>query len=89
MFAGEKHLLKKNQINAICVARWDEISVKKLWAELKNDQEFTKYFSDNYPADKGPNRQYFFNILHSVYPDYLKSILDHANRQRTTTDGDE
>ena len=42
----------------------------------------TQYFPDTYPAGKGPPRQYFFDILNTLQPEYLERILKHANEQR-------
>ena len=89
MFTDEKKLLKKNQVNYIHVPHYDEISVKKLWLDLKDDQNFKLFFQDKYPNDKGPSREYFFNILNTIYPEYLKQIMDHASKERFTADGEE
>ena len=43
-----------------------------------NDAFFNIYFQDNYADQKAPNREYFFNILNTVYPEYLKSVINHA-----------
>ena len=71
VFANRKQLMKKDQVKEISVPHYDEISVKHLWPDLKNDKAFTQYFADQYPKDKGPPREYFFNILNTLYPDYL------------------
>jgi len=34
-----------------------------------------------------PNREYFFNILNTVYPQYLNQIMKHASEQRYTVAG--
>jgi len=31
-----------------------------------------------------PDREYFFNILHTLYPDYVRSLIVHANEQRNS-----
>ena len=72
VFANRKQLLKKNDMKEIAVPHYDELSVKNLWPDLKNDPAFTQYFADQYPKDKGPPREYFFNILNTLYPDYLQ-----------------
>ena len=66
---------------------YDEISVKALWPDLKKDGEFMQYFPNVYPNGRGPPREYFFNILNTLKPDYLKQILDHANKMRMAADG--
>jgi len=49
---------------------------------MKLDRSFAQYFQDEYPNDKGPNREYFFNILNTVYPEYLEKVLAHAAKER-------
>ena len=46
------------------------------------------FFPDKYPKDKGPPREYFFNILNTIHPDYLANLMQHANKQRMTTEGE-
>ena len=46
------------------------------------------FFPDKYPKDKGPPREYFFNILNTIHPDYLQQVMEHASKQRMTTEGE-
>jgi hypothetical protein len=78
-------LMKKQDIQRVTVPHYDELSVKSLWPHFKKDAEFTKYFPDTYPAGKGPPRQYFFDILNTLQPEYLEQVLKHANEQRMST----
>ena len=55
---------------------------------MKSEAAFNIYFQDEYPDVKGPCREYFFNILNTIHPEYLKEVLTHASRQRMTTDGE-
>ena len=87
VLAEKKQLLKKQEVNYITVPHYDEISVKALWPDLKKDGEFMQYFSSVYPKGRGPPREYFFNILNTIKPDYLQQLLDHANKMRMAADG--
>ena len=60
---------------------------KNLWKDLKKDSNFNVYFHDEYPNDKGPNREYFFNILNTIYWEYLEQIIAHASKERFTAAG--
>ena len=80
----DKKLLKKNAVSYIHVPAYDELSSKRLWDDLKDDPVFNIYFQDEYPKDRYPAREYFFNILNTIYPEYMKQIMDHANNQRFT-----
>ena len=74
--------MKKKDVDFIEVPQWEELSVKKLWKDLKEDGAFNIYFQDSYPEDRGPCRTYFIDILNTVYPDYLSKIMAHASKQR-------
>ena len=41
-----------------------------------------RYMPDKYPKGHPPDREYFFNVLNTLSPDYLKRVIAHANRQR-------
>ena len=72
----------------IQVPHYDELSVKQLWPQFQNDDLLARYFPDDFPKDKGPPREYFFNVLHTLYPDFLQRVLDHAHKQRMTSEGE-
>ena len=88
VFTDEKKLLLKKAITTVHVPRYDELSVKQLWPALAKDPGFRQYFPDNFAEHKGPSRSYFFDILNTLYPEYLTQISDHANKQRMTATGD-
>ena len=88
VFVGKKQLLMKQQVSYIAVPHYDEISVKALWPDVKKDGEFMQYFPSEYPKGRGPPREYFYNVLNTVRPDYLKQVLHHANEQRMAAGGE-
>ena len=79
VFADEKKLFKKNQVSYITIPYWDELSVIRLWPDLKKDVLFNVYFQDEYVGGKAPSREYFFNILNTIYPEYTQQILANAS----------
>ena len=72
VLSGKKQLLKKAEVNYIHVPQYDELSVKALWPEVKKDGDFMAFFPSVYPKGKGPPRDYFFNVLNTIMPDYLQ-----------------
>ena len=46
---------------------------------MKKDAEFCSYFPSKFPKDKGPSREYFFNILNTLQPEYLAKLMAHAS----------
>ena len=81
--------MKKNEVTYIHVPNFDELSAKRLWPDLKEDKKFNIYFNDKYAQEKAPCREYFFNILNSVYPEYVTKIVTHALKQRNSAEGEE
>ena len=88
VFAEEKQLLRKAAIKAVEVPRYDELSVKKLWPSMSKDKKFMQFFPDDFAESRGPSREYFFNILSTLYPDYLVKITAHANKERYSATGE-
>ena len=71
VLAGKKMLMKKADVHQVQVPHYDELSVRRLWPEFKKDPQFSQYFPTTYPKDKGPPREYFFNILNTLHHEYL------------------
>jgi hypothetical protein len=53
---------------------------------MKKDAEFCSYFPTKFPKDKGPSREYFFNILNTLQPEYLAKLMAHASKERMAAD---
>ena len=79
--------MKKKQVEYIHVSHFQELSVKNLWANLKEDENFKVYFQDKYADERRPCRKYFFDILNTIYPDYLAQIMTYAAKERYTGEG--
>ena len=88
ILAEEKQLLKKSNVVTRKVPQYEELSVKALWPQVQGDEDVSKYFPDQFAVGKGPGRDYFFNVLNTVQPDFLNQIISHANKQRMSADGE-
>ena len=44
ILVDKKRLLKKKEVDYVSVPQWEELSVKRLWPDLKNDLGFTPFF---------------------------------------------
>jgi hypothetical protein len=71
VFAGKKHLIPRDQLRPISVPEYDELSVKNLWAEVIQDKELSQYFPSNITEKNLPPREYFFNVINTVQPNYI------------------
>ena len=88
VFAEDKELLELKEVRWINVPLFDELSVIKIWPKTKEDTQFMKYFPQKLPKGRVPDREYFFNILNTLYPLYVQEIIRHANDQRNSVAND-
>ena len=88
VLAGQKHLMKKDDVKEIKVPKYDELSVQALYPQFQNDEVMMAYFPDTYPKGKSAPRDYFFNILNTIHPDYLTQVMAHANKERMSAEGE-
>jgi len=84
VLTGEKALLKMTEVRFINPPAFDEIGIKALYDEALKMQGKTKYFPDKYAKSRQCDRSYFYNVLNSLYPEEVKEVINHANRQRFT-----
>ena len=84
VLSGSKALLPLNKVKRVNMPHYDELSVFRLWPEMKNDSEFMKYFPSKFPERRLPDQNYFFNILNTVMEVYFEQIMSHANKARTS-----
>ena len=61
------------------VPHYDELAVKNIWPQFVKDEKLSSYFPDAFAKNRGPAREYFFNVLNTVHPDYLGQLMTHAN----------
>ena len=88
ILAGEKALLRLDQVKRISVPQFDELSVIKLWPMLQSDEKFMRYFPKKMAKGRVPDREYFFNLVNTFQPNYLQQIIKHANNQRNSVQGE-
>ena len=88
VLAGRKDLLHRSDVCEIKVPQYDELSVSSLYPLFAKDAKFLSYFPSKYPKGKGPPREYFFNVLNTLQPEYLANIMAHAAKQRMSAEGE-
>ena len=76
----DKRLLPLSNVNWVNVPLFDELAVIKLWPMVRSDEQFAKCFPTKLPKNRVPDRDYFFNILNTFQPDYLRTLIEHANK---------
>jgi hypothetical protein len=75
-----KRFLPLSEVSWVNVPLYEELSVIKLWPMVRSDEQFAKCFPTKLPKDRVPDRDYFFNILNTFQPNYLRLLIEHANK---------
>jgi hypothetical protein len=88
IFAGEKSLLKLNEVRYISVSKYDELSVKHLYEDLLALDGMRMYFPEKYPKGRQCDRSYLFNIANTLHPEVMKEVVQHAHQHRHSVEGE-
>ena len=84
VFREEKHLLKLNEVKRVNVPLYDELSVLTFWPMVYKDQNLMRIFPSKLPKGRVPDREYFWNVLHTFQEDYVQQLIKHAHEQRNS-----
>ena len=71
MLAEKKKLLSLNEVKHVNVPHYDELSVKKWYPMLKEDENFFSYMPDATAEGRLPERIYFWNVANTVQNEYV------------------
>ena len=86
VFNEEKDLIPMSELRLANMPRYDEISVKNVWPEVRKFPEVMKYLPNSVRKGAQLNRAYFFNVLNTVMPEYCSKLASHAHAQRNRVD---
>ena len=84
LLAEAKKLLELSAVRHVNMPRYDELAVKKFWPLMQQDAAFMQYMPDPTPDVRLPDREYFWNVLHTLQSEYVQKLIVHANKQRMT-----
>ena len=82
VFTGEKHIFRICEVNFINVPLIEELSVLKVLDMIRDDEEIKTYFPDEFFTKKTPERKFFFDVINTVYEDFLPPLINHASQLR-------
>ena len=72
LLKDDKKAFKMDTVRPITVPRIDELSVPRLFGMVKEDLKVKDYLPFCYYEKTKPDRQYLFNIVNTIYPEFLK-----------------
>ena len=64
------------------IPKYDELSVVNLISDVMKQPDLAKFLPEQKTKADAPDRIYFFNILNTVEPDYVQSLMKHAQALR-------
>ena len=82
LFAWKKQLIPRNQLRPIEVPHLDELSADSLIKDVMTIPDICKFFPEQKTPVNRPDRDFFFNIINTVDPDYLSALIRHAQGLR-------
>ncbi len=66
---------------------FEELSVKNLYDDAMKDELIKDYLPElEMNSNRFPEREFFFGILNSLRPEYVKKIIEDANKVRYEVD---
>ena len=86
IFQGQKKLLKASEVHHLNPPRFEEISVKNLYAQCLEMDKMAAYFPDTYPKGRQCDREYFFTVLGALHPVYARQLILKAKENRYKID---
>ena len=75
-------MLPLGDVQWVEVPKYDELSVTNIYPRFKADALVAIYLPDRLPKGRLPDRSYFYNVLHTVYPEYVKELVRVAGDHR-------
>ena len=79
-----------NKLKPVNIPRFDELSIKRIMPLIKDDPDIVKYYPDAF-FEEGvvADRRYFFDVLATIRPEYVKDMVEHAFKQRGSNETEE
>jgi hypothetical protein len=87
IFCNKKKALRQTNVHNIVVPHYEELSVKNLYDDAMKDELVRDYLPElEQNSSRFPEREFFFGILGTLRPQYLKKIIEDANKVRYEAD---
>ena len=74
-----------SQVWHATIPKYDELSVKTMWPYCQQVPEIMAYLPDSLPKGRLPDREFLFNIMNTLNPEYVTELVKHATDARNTS----
>ena len=82
LIRGDKSCFKNSEIHQVAVPFYSELNMQNLINQVKDDAAIKRYLHDDFATKKKPSRQFLFNIIGTVYPDFFKQLIESQTQAR-------
>lgn len=81
-------MMKATAIQSVNVPKYPELKVSSFWKKVQSVSEYRSYFPD-YKEGKLPQRDYLFNLLHTIDPELVENAIMECHIARRLDDNKE
>ena len=61
---------------------YDELCMDNLIEQVKDDPEVKKYMNDKFTTKKRPSRQFFVDVIGTIYPGFFQQVIEAQTNAR-------
>ena len=72
LLRGDKFCFKNGEIKRVTLPFYEELKMENLIEQVKDDEEVKKYMNDKFATTKKPSRQFFINVVGTIYPGFFQ-----------------
>ena len=81
--AGRKLVIRNRDIAMVVVPKYKEFNLTSMYQSALSDQDLRQYLPEPVgPKAKPPGRNWLFNVISTVKPDYFETALDECMKSR-------
>ena len=88
VLAGKHSFLLNKDIKVCKITQYSEISVKLIYERALKHPNLAKYMPPALPKGRTIDKEYFYNVFNTLYPEEVSALLKHANEKRYTVEND-
>ena len=86
---GTRSFKKIQDVRFIQMPHYDELGVCHQYEKALKLPGMAQFFPRKLPKNRTIDKQFFYNIFNTEFPDRVKALIDHANAQRFTVKNDD
>ena len=74
--------MKESKVKKVTVPNYEEFAVNKIAKKFIKDDEICYLVPELEKKKKIKDREYFFNVVNTIYKDSIKNAVDYAIKRR-------